>query len=248
MNTLACDQIEATKATQVRVKIQKDIVDAYREDLEDGVIFPPVVVFAEKGSERYILADGFHRLFAHVHAEIKDISVSIHEGGMQEALIFALGANSGHSLRRSNSDKINAVKLALNNPEIAQMTQQEIADICRVDRKTVNRIGRKKNLDGFEDEEQEGGEPEENNDGNVRPTKPEPTQAEIERDELRQAAKAIRAFPYGGDDTAKLELTPDDIADLEYVSTWCAHAVVAYRTGEGDPSYSGPQAVKVKPE
>lgn len=233
MITLECDQIEATKATQVRIKIHKDIVDAYREDLEhgEGENMPPIVVFAEKGSERYILADGFHRLFAHVHAGIKDIRVSIHEGGMQEALIFALGANSGHGLRRSNGDKINAVRLALKNPEISQLTQQEIADICRVDRKTVNRIGRKKNLDDSDDPE--GGEPEENDASNVRPTKPEPTQAEIDRDLLRQANGIYKGFPYDGDGLIKLELTPDDIADLEYVSTLTAHAVVAYRsTGE----------------
>lgn len=231
MMTLECDQVEATKSTQIRVKIQKDIVDAYREDLEDGAVMPPIVVFAEKGSERYILADGFHRLFAHIHAERKEISVSLHEGGMQEALIYALGANCGHGLRRSNSDKINAVRLALKNPEISQLTQQEIADICRVDRKTVNRIGRKNNLDDSDvPKVHEGGDPEENDSGNVRPTKPEPTQAEIERDELREAVKLIRAFPYGGDDTVKLELTPDDIADLEYISTWAAHAVVAYRS------------------
>ena len=51
--------------------------------------------------------------------------------------MFALGANTTHGIRRSNRDKINAVKLALKDPQILELTQQQIADICRVSRETV---------------------------------------------------------------------------------------------------------------
>ena len=227
---LACDNIEATKATQVRTKLNKDVIDAYSEDMKAGDIFPAIDVFAEDGSERYILADGFHRLFAAIHAELPEIEVELHEGGLVDALIFALGANCGHGLRLSNSDKIHAVKMALKNPEIREHTQQEIADICRVTRETVNRISRRELLD--DNGEVEPQEPEENKPENKRKTKEPPTQAEVERDELRQAIKLVRAFPYPGADATKLELDPDDVADLEYVSTWCAHAVLAYRDGD----------------
>ena len=36
MKTLACDQIEATKATQIRVRIAKDIVDAVQNYKPDN--------------------------------------------------------------------------------------------------------------------------------------------------------------------------------------------------------------------
>ena len=51
----------------------------------------------------------------------------------------------------------------------------------------------------------------------------------IERDELRQALGLIKAFPYGGEDAVKLDLTKDDTADLEYVAAWCSHAVLVLR-------------------
>ena len=239
---LACDNIEATKATQVRVKLQKEVIDAYREDIEAGAIMPPVDVFAEKGSERYILADGFHRHFATIHAGNEEIEVELHEGGMLEALIYALGANASHGLRRTNADKKNAVKMALKNPEISEMTQQEIADICRVDRRTVGRIARRDRLDENDQNGNNGTmshEPEENTPENNRPTKTPPTQAEVERDELRQALSLIKALPYDGEDTAKLSLSRDDVFDLEYVSEWCAQAVLANPNDESHDQLKG---------
>ena len=228
--TLGVAMIEATRATQVRTKLYKDVIDAYRKDLECGAIFPPVDVFAEKGSQRFILADGFHRLYATIHAGIEEIEVTLHEGGMHEALIFALGANAGHGLRRSNADKINAVKLALKDPEISEYTQQEIADICRVTRETVSRVGRRETLgenDDKGDNWTKSQKPEKNQPENNRPTKTPPTQAEVERDELRQALSLIKALPYDGEDTAKLNLSKDDVLDLEYVSGWTAQAALA---------------------
>ena len=225
---LRCDQIEATAATQVRTKLHKDVIDQYREDIEAGHRFPAIDVFCEAGAERWILSDGFHRLYAHIHAGKDEIKVKVHEGGMHEALMHALGANQAHGMLRSNSDKINAVKLALKDPEISQHTQAEIADICGVTRETVNRIGRRDRLDD-NDDVTESQEPEENTPENQRATKPEPTQAEIERGELRAALGMIKVLPYGGEESVLLELTDDDVADLEYVSGWCAHAVLANR-------------------
>ena len=234
--TLACDNIEATAATQVRTELHKDVIEQYQEDMENGALpaFPPLVVFCEQGAERYILSDGFHRLYAAINAGIKDIDVEVHVGGLHDALVFALGANAGHGLRRTRADKINAVKLALKDPELSQRTQQEIADVCRVHLNTVQRISLKP--ESFEntpkvDGENPSGEAEANKPTNNRPTKPEPTQEEVERGELRQAMALIKAFPYGGEDATKLHLEPDDVADLEYASAWCAHAVLVHRNG-----------------
>ena len=226
---LDCDNIEATKATQARVKLSKDMIDQYTEDIKNGAVFPPVDVFCWKSAERNILADGFQRLIAHINAGEETIAVKMHEGGMHEALIFALGANAGHGLRRSNADKIHAVKMALKDPEISQMKQQEIADICRVDRKTVNRTIRRETLD---ENEQEGvpkvQQPEENTPENNRPTKAPPTQADIERGELREAMGLIRAFPYGGDRTERWGLSQDDINHINYCIDWLTEALEAH--------------------
>lgn len=228
-----CDNIEATEATQVRAKLSEETIDQYREEIETGAEMPPVVVFAEDGSQRYILADGHHRLYAHIHADLKEIDVDLRVGDIHAALEFALQANRAHGLRMTNADKVKSVKMALADPELSQKTQQEIADIVGITREAVNRIGRRETL-ADADVDSEPGEPEENSADNVRATKPEPTQQEVERGELRQAASLVKALPYGGEETVHLDLTKDDVADLEYISTWCAHAVLAHRNSTSD--------------
>jgi hypothetical protein len=47
--------------TQARQKINQDVVNEYAQLMADGAVFPPIIVFGEKN----ILADGWHRYFAH---------------------------------------------------------------------------------------------------------------------------------------------------------------------------------------
>ena len=224
---MRCDEIQATDTTQVRAKLSKETIDQYREEIETGAIMPPVVVFAEKNSERYILADGHHRLYAHVHAGLELIEIELREGDQHAALEWALQANRSHGLRMTNADKVKSVKMALADTELAARTQQEIADICNVTRQTVSRISRREQLDN-NDGVTKLQEPEENKPENNRPTKTPPTQLEVERDELRQAMSLIKALPYDGDHIQKLGLSQEDIADLNYCLDWLTKALEAY--------------------
>jgi len=230
LTTLATDNILASAATQVRKKLNKATIDEYVEDLGNGAVFPPMIVFAEEDSERFILADGFHRHHAYVNAEIGMVEVEVREGGLHEALLFALQANGEHGLRRNNNDKRNAVELALKDPEISTLQIIQIADICRVDERTVRRIRDDMDLDvGKRKKKNKKGKGQDPTPEDHRPTRPAPTQNEVERDELRAALSAIKAFPYGGEDAPKLDLSKDDTADLEYVAAWCSHAVLVLR-------------------
>ena len=239
--TVPPDKIEATKATQVRTTLHKNVVLAYEEDIKNGAIMPPLTVFAERGSERYILADGFHRLLAAVNADKHEVDIELHEGGMHEALMYALGANAGHGLRRTNADKRNAVKLALKNPEISRLKMQEIADICRVTTRTVRRISTDLQLAENRNDRNNrtmSDLPKNTSADDFRPTRPEPTQEEVDCSELRQSLKLIMAFPYDGDDTARLNLTPDDIASVNYCLDWLAKLLenhVARLNGDAFP-------------
>ncbi len=228
---LAVDNILASAATQVRKKLNKDTIDQYTEDMQNGAIFPRMIVFAEAGGDRYILADGFHRHHAYVNAEVEKCPVEVHEGGLHEALLYALQANDEHGLRRTNADKRNAVEIALKDPEISQLKVPDIADICRVNERTVRRIrdDLDLNLKKPKKNKNKPGKGEEPEPKDVRPTKKPPTQEEVERDELRQALGLIKAFPYGGEDVTRLDLNKDDTADLEYVAAWCSHAVLVLR-------------------
>lgn len=233
MQYLPIEQIEATTATQVRVKLNKDVIELYEKDITNGADMPPVEVYCESGSERYILADGFHRLLAHVNAGVEEIAVDVKEGGMAEALLAALGANTEHGLRRSNADKVHAVEMCLKDPALSQRTQAEIADICRVHINTVQRVATKQVAPKGKNTPKV--DPKDPTPEDHRPTKPAPTQQEVELEEVRAALGAIKVLPYDGETAAAgLDFDKDDIADLEYVSTWCAHAVMAYRKGVSD--------------
>jgi hypothetical protein len=231
---IAVDNIEATAATQMRKRLDRGIIDQYTEDLQDGAGFPPIHVYREENSERNVLADGFHRHRAFVNAERAEIGCWIYEGGMHEALIHALGSNHGHGHRRSNADKIHAVEMACKDPEISQMLQKEIADICRVSERTVrrvqNRLLSEDSSNGANRTKSGDKKPEpETTAGNVRDTG-EVSQEQVETDELRQALKMVTVLPYPGEQAPeRLVLDPDLVADCEYVSTWLASLVITAR-------------------
>ena len=235
--SLAIVDIEATAATQIRLRKDPGVIKDYMEALQEGAIFPPVDVYCEENSERYILADGFHRLHAYVDAGRTEIPVNIFRGGMHEALIHALGANHNHGLRLTNADKRHAIQVALKDPAISRKSLREIGDICRVSHTAV---AREKNDLALGEEKSKG----KHNEAGERPTPPsdddrkvkrEASQEEVETREFLEAASVIKSFPYQGH--AALErmlIDPDLVADAEYVSTWCADLVLAYRKAVKD--------------
>jgi hypothetical protein len=101
-----------------------------------------VVVFSDDDSASYWLADGFHRFEAAQKAGRAFIKAEIREGGKREAILFAVGANASHGLRRRNIDKRNSVLKLLKDEEWSQWSDREIAKQCKVDHKTVARIRR----------------------------------------------------------------------------------------------------------
>lgn len=147
-------EIEASGAVQVRCRIDHHTVAEYAEAIKAGAIMPPLVVFSEKGSERYLLADGFHRLAALKANEIEEVACHRYEGGLHEALEYALAANDTHGLRRNNKDKRNAVMLALKDPQWTTWSAADISRLCRVSAPLVVKIREDMVLAG-EIEEQE---------------------------------------------------------------------------------------------
>lgn len=240
---IALDNIEATAATQVRVRIDRKMVDQYTEDLQNGAQMPPLDVFREENSERNILADGFHRHRAAINAKWGDIGCIVHPGGTHEALMFALGTNAEHGFRRTNADKRHAVEMALKDPEMSQLRPAEIADICRVTKRTVNKIINEQLTEDENDSQNGNGsqtEPAEPTDDDVRDTGIEPTQDDVDLEEIRKVVTTINGMAYSGATAAaRLALTLDDIGDLELASTWLADAVIVYRHNKKEAEEEG---------
>lgn len=232
--TLDIDNIEATAATQVRVRLDRHTIDEYQEALENGAEMPALIVYHEPNSQRYILADGFHRLYAMVNLGWDRVDCEVREGRLVDALIEALSANQSHGLRRTNADKRNAVQMALKDPEISKLTQQEIADICGVTDRTVRNI-QQDLLTQSEEKKAKKKAKAKDPDADDVIDSGEVSQETVDLHELRQAFGLVKALPYtGGDAAGKLELSKDDIADAEYVSTWLAELVIVARKGGGN--------------
>jgi hypothetical protein len=111
MRKLNLNAIRIDGGTQPRERINMEVVGDYAEAVKVGIEFPPVIVFHD-GAE-YWLADGFHRWHAHKQAEKASILADVRAGSLDDAKLFASGANGDHGLRRSNADKRLAVEMAL---------------------------------------------------------------------------------------------------------------------------------------
>jgi hypothetical protein len=104
----------------------------------DGDKFPPVIVFHD-GSD-YWLADGFHRYFATKANAQESIEAEIKNGTLQDAQLYAYGANSRRGLSMSDDDSRNIITKMLKNPVWGRWTNAEIARHVGVSKMTVGRV------------------------------------------------------------------------------------------------------------
>ena len=140
MNTesLSISIIRVDGGTQPRARTSLDAVSEYAEAMESGAKFPPVVVFYD-GSE-YWLADGFHRRDAAIAANLTEIKAEVKQGTLRDAVLYSVGVNTTHGLRRTNDDKRRAVIRLLEDSEWSAWSDREIARRCNVSRELVGDI------------------------------------------------------------------------------------------------------------
>jgi hypothetical protein len=125
---LPISEIRLNGGTQQRAEINQDAIQDYAEILDE---LPPVTVFMDT-SGVYFLADGYHRVKAALHAGRDGILCEVRPGSRRDAVLFAVGANATHGLRRSNADKRKAVMTLLSDKEWARWSNREIARQCAV--------------------------------------------------------------------------------------------------------------------
>lgn len=130
--------------TQPRVDVNQDVVNDYADLLLEGVQMPKMEVFFDGIS--YWLVDGFHRYFAHKKAAITRAECLVHNGTLRDAVLYSLGANEKHGLRRSNEDKRKAVMIMLDDLEWSDWSDHVIAKHCKVSHMTVSRVRKSLNL------------------------------------------------------------------------------------------------------
>lgn len=133
---LELDKIRIDGGTQPRAKIDMETVADYHAAFELGANFPPIDVFFD--GKEYWLADGFHRWHAARAANLESLDAFVHQGSVRDAILFAVGANAAHGLKRTNEDKRQAVLLLLNDSEWTQWSNRAIAERCGVSHHLVN--------------------------------------------------------------------------------------------------------------
>lgn len=127
---LNISQITADPAVQPRAGMDMATVLEYAGEMQAGTQFPPVVVFFD--GQSHWLADGFHRYEAARQSRHSVIAADVREGGRREAVLYSVGANATHGLRRSNADKRRAVETLLRDDEWRGWSDHEIARQCAV--------------------------------------------------------------------------------------------------------------------
>lgn len=125
--------------TQIRAAINDHVVAEYADRMNDGVEFPPVVLFFD--GETYHLADGFHRCRAGQRVGATHIQADVRDGTQTDALWFALGANKANGYRLTTADKKHAILLAFKTwPE---RSSRELAEQIGCNQDYVSELRRK---------------------------------------------------------------------------------------------------------
>jgi hypothetical protein len=105
---LSLDSIRLDGGTQPRADLFQNVIDDYAEAMKAGATFPPIVAFFD--GTNYWLADGFHRVRASIVAGLKGIDADIRQGTQRDAVLFSVGANAVHGMRRTTEDKQRAIE------------------------------------------------------------------------------------------------------------------------------------------
>jgi len=135
---LLIEQICMDGGTQSRAQLDWIAIDEYSKAMAAGDTFPPIIVFYD--GTAYWLADGFHRVRAAEGAHLDSVAADIRQGTRRDAILYSVGANSDHGVRRTNRDKRHAVEMLLSDDEWAEWPLNKIAQVCGVNVSTVSRI------------------------------------------------------------------------------------------------------------
>jgi hypothetical protein len=138
ITVLSPTRIHCDGGTQARVMLDAKTISEYAEQIAAGAKFPEPVVYYD--GKDYWLGDGFHRVYAHIQAGTKKIPCEVRGGGKREAVLYAVGANAIHGLKRTNADKHRAVEMLLIDKDWGRNSDRWIAERCAVTHPFVRRI------------------------------------------------------------------------------------------------------------
>lgn len=135
---LPLESIRTDGGTQPRAALDQNVIQEYAQDMLLGATFPPVIVFYD-GSD-YWLADGFHRYHGAKQICRETIDAEIRQGTRRDAVLYSVGTNASHGLRRTNEDKYRSVQTMLRDEEWGKWSDNQIAKQCGVSQPFVSKL------------------------------------------------------------------------------------------------------------
>lgn len=177
------DDIVLDERCQPRAILNQEAVTEYKELYEEEEVELPALQVVDVEGDM-VLIDGFHRLAGARSAGKSFVRVEVvEEGDLGQALWLASAVNQGHGVRRTNADKRQAVRLALESDIGEEQSSRTIAKHVGVSNDFVSRLRAEVSSDDTPEQKTEPEPPSMPDDD--EPEKPEP-------DMYFTAAKRIR--------------------------------------------------------
>jgi hypothetical protein len=229
------EKIRLDGGTQPRKEIDEPLVQHYTEILLEGKDkFPPIDLWFD--GKWYWPSDGFHRFHAHKRAGFKDIEASVNQGTKRDAFLACLKANGKHGKPRTPDERRYVVQMALEDIELGDKTDVEIAAICDVSSMTVGRVRKALGLEKAVRVDKKGRKVNVTNMGRKKEEVPPPVPEYTEADKMEEMAKehtiiaeentklkdmlAVKTLPVSEEAKAEVQQVlvdlREDIKTLEY--------------------------------
>jgi hypothetical protein len=129
---LELDKLKIDSGTQGRSGINHRYVEELCDTMYDGgkeFQLPPVIVFYD--GEFYHLADGFHRRMVYLRVGRKTIPAIVKQGTVRDAIIYGVGCNAAHGLRRTVTDIERCLYRLLDDKEWRNRSVRWLADTVK---------------------------------------------------------------------------------------------------------------------
>ena len=227
------NKIRLDGGTQPRKEIDEPLVQHYTEILLEGKDkFPPIDLWFDGKS--YWPSDGFHRFHAHKRAGFTDIEAEVYQGTKRDAFLACLKANGKHGKPRTPDERRYVVQMALEDIELGEKTDVEIAAICDVSSMTVGRVRKALGLEKAARVDKNGRKVDVSKSG--RPIAPPPEPEYTEEDKFHEMAiehtamaeenaklkdlLAVKSLPVSEEARAEVQQTIEElreqVKDLEF--------------------------------
>jgi hypothetical protein len=151
MTLIPTDKISLDPTVHTRTEVDPKKVKRYTKLLKKKDFkFPPIVVYFD--GEKYWIADGYHRVSAHIEAGKDMVEATVNEGDSRDAFLAGL-AYDDNKASKSHDDRKACLAKLLADPEWSKWSSSVLALKCGLSRATVDRhrpSGKRLGADGKE--------------------------------------------------------------------------------------------------